>query len=386
MNRGGSHNQRTSLEVAAQIVVVGIAATIVAGLAASVYYGLAEHNIPFNFGFLTQASGLHLTEGLTLDWSGGLHLIPFTSSDSNLQALILGLYNTIKVAIVGIVLSTVLGVLVGAGRISTNWMLNRFCLYFVELVRNTPLLIQLFFWYFAVVLQLPPLRKAASLYGALASRQGIYIPGFDASPNWPYFGWAVLASLVVLGFCVRYARRRTLSASIVLIIIGWGAAVAWLGAPLGLDLPVASRFRASGGIAFSPEFSAILLALVVYTSAFIAEIVRGSIEAVPTNQWMASYALGLKRGQSMINVILPQAFRIMVPPLVNQYLNLAKNTSLAIAIGFPDLFNIYGTIANQTGRSMEGILIVMLAYLAINWIISLVMNLYNRRLLTRGMR
>src|SRR3546814_18109857 len=142
-------------------------------------------------------------------------------------------------------------------------MLNRLCLYFVELVRNTPLLIQLFFWYFAVVLQLPPLRKAANLYGALASRQGIYIPSFDVSPHWPYFWWGVLASIAVLVFCGRKPRRKTLPAGIGVLVVGWAAASVWLGMPLGLDFPVALRFRASGGLAFSPEFAAILLALVV---------------------------------------------------------------------------------------------------------------------------
>jgi His/Glu/Gln/Arg/opine family amino acid ABC transporter permease subunit len=379
-------------EIAIQIVAVGVAVAIVAGLGASIYHGLERHNIPFSFAFLLQTSGLHLTEGLTLDWSHGLALRPFASTDSNLQALVLGLYNTIKVALTGIVLSTVLGLLVGAGRVSLNWMLSRICLGFVELIRNTPLLIQLFFWYFAVVLQLPPLRAAAHWYGTIISRQGIYTPAFAVSSSWPLFWPAVLASILLFGGALwafagkrRFGRAAPLAA-VVAIAAAWLAASAWKGAPLSLDVPVASRFRASGGIPFSPEFSAILLALVVYTSAFIAEIVRGSIEAVSGGQWMAAYALGLKRRQSMTSVILPQAFRVMVPPLVNQYLNLAKNTSLAIAIGFPDLFNIYGTIANQTGRSMEGILIVMLAYLLINWLISLFMNLYNRRLLARGWR
>jgi His/Glu/Gln/Arg/opine family amino acid ABC transporter permease subunit len=379
-------------EIAIQILAVGVAVAIVAGLGASIYHGLERHNIPFSFAFLLQTSGLHLTEGLTLDWSHGLALRPFASTDSNLQALVLGLYNTIKVALTGIVLSTVLGLLVGAGRVSLNWMLSRICLGFVELIRNTPLLIQLFFWYFAVVLQLPPLRAAAHWYGTIISRQGIYTPAFAVSSSWPLFWPAVLASILLFGGALwafagkrRFGRAAPLAA-VVAIAAAWLAVSAWKGAPLSLDVPVASRFRASGGIPFSPEFSAILLALVVYTSAFIAEIVRGSIEAVSGGQWMAAYALGLKRRQSMTSVILPQAFRVMVPPLVNQYLNLAKNTSLAIAIGFPDLFNIYGTIANQTGRSMEGILIVMLAYLLINWLISLLMNLYNRRLLARGWR
>lgn len=385
-------DQPRPFEVAIQILAIGAAIAIVVSLGAGIYHGLKRHDIPFSFAFLFQTSGLHLTEGLTLDWSRGLALTPFASTDSNLQALVLGLYNTIKVALTGIVLSTLLGLLVGAGRVSLNWMLSRVCLCFVELVRNTPLLIQLFFWYFAVVLQLPPLRAAAHWYGTIISRQGIYTPAFTVSTSWPLFWPGVLASILLFGGAIwAFSRKRNFGRSAplvaaVIIAAGWLAASAWKGAPLVPDIPVASRFRASGGIPFSPEFSAILLALVVYTSAFIAEIVRGSIEAVSGGQWMAAYALGLKRRQSMSSVILPQAFRVMVPPLVNQYLNLAKNTSLAIAIGFPDLFNIYGTIANQTGRSMEGILIVMLAYLVINWLISLFMNLYNRRLLARGWR
>ncbi|TCT08670.1 ABC transporter permease subunit [Paralcaligenes ureilyticus] len=389
MNSTGRRQRYSLLDHILQVAVAAAAIAVVVGLGSSIYYGLAAHKIPINFGFLSQSSGLHLTEGTTLDWSHGLTLKSFVSSDSNLQALILGLYNTLKVALLGILLSTLLGLLVGAGRVSLNWMVNHVSLCFVELIRNTPLLIQLFFWYFAVVLQLPPLRAASSWYGTIASRQGIYTPGVVVAGAWPYFWWAVLASLVALGAAARIAKKspaKGLAAGAMVVAIGWIVAAALLGAPLHADIPIASRFRASGGLAFSPEFAAILLALVVYTSAFISEIVRGSIEAVSKGQWMASYALGLTRRQAMISIILPQAFRILVPPLVNQYLNLAKNTSLAIAIGFPDLFNIYGTIANQTGRSMEGILIVMLAYLMINWLISLIMNIYNRRLLARGAR
>ncbi len=359
------------------------------GLSSSIYYGLAAHNIPINFDFLNQTSGLHLSEGVTLDWSHGLSLRDFTSSDTNLQALILGLYNTIKVAVMGIVLSTLLGLLVGAGRVSLNWTINRASLLFVDLIRNTPLLIQLFFWYFAVVLQLPALSAASNWYGVIASRQGIYTPSVIVTGAWPYFWWAVLASIAVLYgslIATRKSRGRNFAIGASLVAIGWIAAIALLGTPLHPDIPVASRFRANGGLSFSPEFAAILLALVVYTSAFIAEIARGSVQAVSQGQWMAAYALGLTRRQAMVSIILPQAFRILVPPLVNQYLTLAKNTSLAIAIGFSDLFNVYGTIANQTGRSMEGILIVMLAYLLINWLISLVMNIYNRRLLATGAR
>lgn len=390
MRAKGNHERYTLADHLLQIGVVLGAIAVVLGLGSSIYYGLAAHNIPINFSFLWQKSGLHLTEGLTLDWSDGLSLQGFTSNDTNLQALILGLYNTLKVALIGIVFSTLLGLLVGAGRVSQNWMLNRVSLAFVELIRNTPLLIQLFFWYFAVVLQLPALRSASVFYGAIASRQGIYIPGVLIAPTWPYFWWAILLSIVALLLILAYTRgtgrRVSRWLGIGLVVLAWLVAMAMQGLPLHVDFPVASRFRASGGWAFSPEFSAILLALVVYTAAFIAEIVRGSIESITNRQWMAAYALGLKRHQAMVHIILPQAFRILIPPLVNQYLNLAKNTSLAIAIGFPDLFNIYGTIANQTGRSMEGILIVMVAYLLLNWLISLLMNIYNRRLLAQGAR
>lgn len=392
MEPTGSRQRRTLLEHLLQIGVVGFTVAIVAGLGSSIYYGLKIHNIPINFDFLTQASNLHLTEGITLGWENGPLIKGFSSNDSNLQALILGLYNTLKVALLGIVLSTLLGLLVGVGRVSQNWIVNRVSLFFVEFIRNTPLLVQLFFWYFAVVLQLPPLRAAARFYGAIASRQGIYIPSIHASESWPYLWWMVAANIVAIyGVIVLLRKTKApktskiiISGAVILVI--WASAIAFAGAPVQLDIPVASRFQASGGIAFSPEFSAILLALVVYTAAFIAEIVRGSIEAVPTGQWLAAHGLGLTWYQAMISVILPQAFRILAPPVINQYLNLTKNTSLAIAIGFPDLFNIYGTIANQTGRSMEGILIVMLAYLLINWVISLLMNIYNRRLLATGAR
>ncbi|NYT61003.1 ABC transporter permease subunit [Alcaligenaceae bacterium] len=390
MRTSGSHERYTLSDHLLQIGVVAGAIVIVLGLGGGIYYGLAAHNIPINFAFLWQKSGLHLTEGLTLNWSEGLSLQDFNSNDSNMQALILGLYNTLKVALIGIVFSTLLGLLVGAGRVSQNWMLNRVALGFVDLIRNTPLLIQLFFWYFAVILQLPALRSASVFYGAIASRQGLYIPSIIIEPAWPFFWWAVLISLalLVLVFAVAGRGKRRVPCLVImgLVILGWLSAMLSLGKPLQMDFPVASRFRASGGIAFSPEFAAILLALVVYTAAFIAEIVRGSIESITNRQWMAAFALGLKRWQAMVYVILPQAFRILIPPLVNQYLNLAKNTSLAIAIGFPDLFNIYGTIANQTGRSMEGILIVMVAYLLLNWLISLLMNIYNRRLLAKGLR
>ena len=389
MRNNGNRKRYSTAEHLLQLAVVLFALLIVLGLGLSIYNGLAASNIPISFDFLLQDSGLHVTEGLTLTWGEGLQLTPVSSEHSNLQALLLGLYNTLKVALVGIVCSTLLGLLVGAGRVSHNWMINRISLAFVELIRNTPLLIQLFFWYFAVVLRLPPLRDASAFYGAIASQQGIYIPFLTATENWPHIGWLLLGSLIALYAVLSFTKgkkpflRRSL---IGLLVLAWLVAWAIQGNPLQLDIPVASRFRASGGLAFSPEFAAILLALVVYTAAFIAEIVRGSIESISTRQWMAAHALGLKRNQAMVYVILPQAFRVLVPPLVNQYLNLAKNTSLAIAIGFPDLFNIYGTVANQTGRTMEGILFVMIAYLVINWIISLCMNLYNRRLLARGAR
>lgn len=375
--------------VLGQALVVVLILALLAGFVLQIRRGLELHGIPFGFSFLGRSAGFDISEGQTVVLHHGTAFLqPYQSSDANWQAFVTGLYNTIKVSVLGIALSTLLGIIGGASRVSANWLVRQLSFAVIEAIRNTPLLVQLFFWYFAVVLKLPVIAHASALYGSLVlSRQGIYLPAFTASAAWAHFQWFFYAGVALAAVTWAFGRstrtRVTGSAGALAL---WLLGIGLFGLPFTAHFPVTGRFSVAGGIGLSPEFSAILLALVAYTAAFIAEIVRGAIQSVSRGQWEAALALGLTRGEALREIILPQAFRIMVPPLGNQYLNLAKNTSLAIAIGFPDLFNVYGTIANQTGRSLEGILIVMGAYLVLNWLISGLVNLYNRRLLARGAR
>lgn len=362
---------------------------ILGAIALIIRNSLAAHDIGFSFDFLSQSARFRISEGLTLSNShGSWTLAPYRGSDAYWQAFLTGLYNTIRVAVVGIVLSSVIGVLVGAGRLSTNWLVNRICFAFVELIRNTPLLVQLFFWYFAVVLKLPAISQAGNLYGFfIASQQGIYVPALIPGPGWAfgqYFVYAGIAAMLLTWW--RYRRRGRFALGLLALALPWIVAAMVFGNPLVPGFPEVGRFHAQGGLHLSPEFSALLLALIVYTAAFIAEIVRGAIQSIDKGQWEAALGLGLSEGAVMRMIILPQALRIIVPPVGNQYINLTKNTSLAIAIGYPDLFNVYGTIANQSGRSLEGILIVMAGYLLLSWIISSLVNHYNRRVMARGAR
>lgn len=356
-------------------------------LVLAIHRGLRAHGIPFGFDFLLQKAGFQISEGRTLTMSHGWpSLVDFSANDTNWQAFATGLFNTIKASVIAIIISTLIGLLLGAARISTNWLARQVALAVVELIRNTPLLVQLFFWYFAVVLKLPPIVHATTLYGTMiASRQGIYLPALLVTTQWTNFSWFLYAGLLLAGcglVILKNKYRRWVSLLLLLLScsIGW----AFSGRPISVQFPVAGHFNAKGGLGISPEFCAILIALVVYTAAFIAEIVRGAIQSIHKGQWEAAFSIGLTRAQALKNIIIPQAYRIIVPPLGNQYLSLAKNTSLAIAIGFPDLFNVYGTIANQTGRSLEGIIIVMMAYLALNWTISGLVNIYNRHIVSVG--
>lgn len=367
------------LQVAVSLAVLG--ALFFLGYTA--YRGMIARGIPFTFSFLTQEAGFTISEGKTLAIEHGRILLrPFQPSDAYWQAFFTGVYNTLRVSLAGIVLTTVLGVLVGVGRLSSNWLVNRLAFAYVELVRNTPLLVQMFFWYFGAILKLPPVRQASELFGMIVSQRGLFVPWPVPGPGWSHFApffWGAVVLLFVGAFWPR-ARRYAWGLGALLLVGGYLIA----GDPLVISVPEKRGFRVVGGAQLSPEFSAVLLSLVVYTASYIAEIVRGAIQSLPKGQWEAAYSLGLSPGQTLRLVILPQAMRIIVPPLGNQYLNLTKNSSLAIAVGYPDLFNVYGTIANQSGRSLEGILIVMGVYLALSLTISALVNLYNRRVALRG--
>ncbi|RDU97211.1 amino acid ABC transporter permease [Trinickia dinghuensis] len=371
-----------------QTLIFGAIVAVFGALLGLVWEGLRRHGIGFSLDFLRQQAGFDISEGFTFaHGANGFTLSSFNAQMTNAQALVTGLYNTLVVAVISIVLSTVLGVLIGVTRMSKNWVAKNWAWGFIELVRNTPLLIQILFWYFAVVLQLPSLSQGSLLHGALiASRQGVFVPWLVATPGTTTFMvFAAAALLLAAAGCVpgaRKLRRGAFAVSALLLVAGCFVG----GRPFSLDYPQASLFSVSGGIGCSPEMASLIAALSVNTAAYIAEIVRGAVEAIDKGQWEAASALGLGGRESLWVIVLPQALRVMLPSLGNQYISLTKSTSFAIAIGFPDLFNVYGTVANQSGRSLEGILIVMAVYLAISVSISALMNLYNRRVVKKGAR
>ena len=371
-----------------QAAIVVAVAGLVIWLGLAVREALARKGIQFSFGYLGNVANFSLSEGLVPSFQGNWPILePFSPSNTNLQALFAGLWNSLKVALSAIVLCTMVGTLVGIGRLSTNWLVRNLCFGLVEAIRNTPLLIQIVFWYFAVVLRFPPASAASNWFGGLlVSRSGVFFPGLAISEPAGAASFGLLATalaLVVACVALRGVRLRLfLLATAVVTLI----ATIVVGFPLGLDLPVATRFGARGGFSISPEMTALLIAIVVNSSAYVAEIVRGAIEALPRGQWEASASLGLSRSHTLRDIILPQVFRIVLPSLANRYISLTKDTSLGIAIGFPDLFNVYGTVSNQTGRNLEGVVIVMLTYLALSWIISACVNGINARVNGRRAR
>lgn len=382
-------NKRLLLRVWRGIIQASIVAAVAAlaiWLGLAVREALGRKGIEFSFAYLWDAANISLSEGMTVGFEGiWPTLQSFNPTDSNAQALITGLWNTLKVAIAAIVLSTVLGTLIGIGRLSTNWLVRNLSFGLVECVRNTPILIQLVFWYFAVVLQFPPASAASNWFGGMiASRAGVFLPGLALADDATLSMWIplLIALLSALAALVIPGRIRKLWL-VAIALMGLASSFA-VGFPIVTDLPVATRFGARGGIPLSPELTAILLTITVNSSASVAEIVRGAIDSLPRGQWEAASSLGMSRATSLRDVILPQVFRIVLPSLANRYISLTKDTSLGIAIGFPDLFNVYGTVSNQTGRNMEGVIIVMAVYLLLSWIISLLVNLLNSRVNAQG--
>lgn len=363
-----------------QMTVIGIAVALLALVGVTVRNGLAARGVDFSFAFLQAPAGFEISEGVTLTAEG---FGAFTSAMTNTQALVAGLSNTIKVALMAIMLSTLIGVMLGVSRLSTNWLIRNLAFGATEFLRNTPLLIQLTFWYVAVVLKLPGVREAPQFWGAVISQQGIWLPKpMLADGPGP---WIALLALV-LGLAALlpvFRARRVLIGSMAVALF---VAAVLVGFRVHFEYPEVGRFRADGGLAVSPEFAALLIAITVNSAAYIGEIVRGAIEALPRGQWEAADAIGLSRRHVLGDVVLPQVFRVVMPSFGNQYISLTKNTSLGIAIGFPDLFNVYGTISNQTGRSLESVILAMAVYLALSWIVSLAVNLVNRRLRIPGVR
>lgn len=368
------------LRIAAQVAVLLIVGVLVALMVRNLMTAMSERGLGFGFNFLNRSAGFDISESP----------IPYSSTDTYGKAFLVGLLNTLFVSAVGIVLATILGLLVGIARLSPNWLLRRITSAYVELMRNTPLLVQLVLIYFAVLLQLPGVGQSLTLPGSIfLNQRGLFVPSPQFGDTFP--AWAAFAALGIVGAILASIVARRLEAAgrptyrlrlIGLIGLFVVPAVGWLlvgGAPVGAELPVREQFNFRGGLALSPEFTALLLGLVLYTAAFIGEVVRGGIQAVRRGQLEAARALGLSEADTLRLVVFPQALRIIVPPLTSQYLNLTKNSSLAVAIGYPDLFKVGQTMANQTGQPVPVVLLIMGTYLVISLVTSLFMNLYNRR-------
>ena len=358
------------LRIIAQVVAVLVVLAIGLVLWSNLTSSMARSQLSFGFGFLDSTAGFGIAESP----------IPYRATDTYGKALLVGLLNTIVVSIAGIVLATALGLLVGVARLSSNWLVNRAAAGYVEVMRNTPLLVQLVLIY-AILLQLPLAGDSIALPGEIfLNQRGLFAPKPEVEPSfWPWL--ATVAIAVIAAILIRRRWRARGSGAAALAVVIGVPAVAWvvLGAPIGFEVPTLQGFNHVGGLALSPEFTALLVGLVIYTAAFIGEVVRGGIQAVRRGQVEAALALGLTPSQTLRLVVFPQALRIIVPPLTSQYLNLAKNSSLAVVIGYPELFNVSRTMASQTGQPVSVIVIVMAAYLTISLGTSLLMNLYNRR-------
>jgi general L-amino acid transport system permease protein len=359
-----------------QIAVVAIVLGAVAWLWSNAVHNLSARRIQVGFAFLGREASMPITD----TW------LPYSPKDTYLWAFIVGVVNTLRVAVVGIVLATILGTAVGIARLSSNWLLSRLAAVYVEVLRDIPLLLQLLFWY--VMMQaLPPARGAwKPIDGVFLSNRGLVVPSIPLEGE--QFG---VIGAAVIGLVLYVLLRRKLVALQMLdgrprrswpygllLVVVLPALISWLsGVSWEVSVPALRGFNFVGGWTFAPEYFALLLALVTYTSAFMAEIVRSGIQSVARGQWDAAVALGLRRGFVLRKIVLPQALRVIIPPMTSQYLNLTKNSSLAVAIGYQDIVSVANTTLNQTGQAIEAIALIMAVFLTISLGISLFMNWYN---------
>ncbi|WP_213990926.1 amino acid ABC transporter permease [Sodalis sp. dw_96] len=363
-----------------QILAVVVLFSFVGYILHNTLTNLRHRGITSGFGFLSDAAGFGIIQ----------HLISFQDGDTYGRVFIIGLLNTLLVSALGIVFASILGFFLGLARLSDNWLLRKLSTLYVETFRNIPLLLQIFFWYFAVLRNLPGPRQSISAFNLIfLSNRGLYMPTPLAGPGAVPMLFAVLIAIAASLVLYRINRRHQMATGglrrswpwIIILILGlpvlaqfiFGDAVHW-------DVPALSGFNFRGGMALIPELAALTLALSIYTSSFIAEIIRAGIQSVPYGQHEAARSLGIPTPVTLNQVILPQALRVIIPPLTSQYLNIVKNSSLAAAIGYPDMVSLFaGTVLNQTGQAIETIAITMSVYLIISLLISFLMNLYNRR-------
>lgn len=364
-----------------QIIAIVAVVSVAIYLIHNTVTNLSNRGITSGFAFLDRGAGFGIVQ----------HLIDYEQGDTYGRVFLVGLLNTLLVSALCIVFASFLGFFLGLARLSENWLLRKLSTIYIETFRNIPPLLQIFFWYFAVLRNLPGPRQAVSAFDlAFLSNRGLYIPAPAFGEGIVGFIVAVLIAIAVTVGLYRFNRkhqmktgqlRRTWPTALGLIIL-LPLLSHWLfGAALHWDVPELRGFNFRGGMALIPELAALTLALSVYTSAFIAEIIRSGIQSVPYGQHEAARSLGLPNPITLRQVIIPQAMRVIIPPLTSQYLNIVKNSSLAAAIGYPDMVSLFaGTVLNQTGQAIETIAITMSVYLIISLTISLLMNIYNRRI------
>ena len=376
------YNDPKVRSIAYQVALCAVVGVLVYVAASNAITNLERAHIASGFGFWHATAGFDISQTL-IDYQA-------TASTYG-RAFWVGLLNTVLVAGLGIVIATVLGFIVGIARLSTNWLVSRTAAGYVETIRNIPLLLQLLFWYNAVLKALPEMRDSYKIPGGIyLNNRGLFTPE-------PVFGsgflWVVIAFVAgiaaSIGFYIWARKRQEQTgeqAPIFLatlgLIVGLPLVVlALAGFPLSFEFPQGGRFNITGGLEILPEFAALLFGLSIYTAAFIAEVVRAGILAVSRGQTEAAYSLGLRPGPTLRLIVVPQAMRVIIPPLTSQYLNLLKNSSLAVAIGYPDLVQVFtGTVLNQTGQAVEVVAITMAVYLTISLATSLLMNIYNSRI------
>ncbi|WMY74797.1 amino acid ABC transporter permease [Buttiauxella selenatireducens] len=364
-------------QIIAVVAVVGIAIYLILNTVTN----LNNRGITSGFAFLDRSAGFGIVQ----------HLIDYEQGDTYGRVFIVGLLNTLLVSALCILFASFIGFFLGLARLSDNWLLRKLSTFYIETFRNIPPLLQIFFWYFAVLRNLPGPRQAVSAFDLLfLSNRGLYIPSPQIGEGALAFLAAIIVALITSAGLYRYNKmhqiktgqlRRTWPYALGLLILLPMLAQWIFGSALHWDIPALRGFNFRGGMVLIPELAALTLALSVYTSAFIAEIIRAGIQSVPYGQHEAARSLGIPNPVTLRQVIIPQAMRVIIPPLTSQYLNIVKNSSLAAAIGYPDMVSLFaGTVLNQTGQAIETIAITMSVYLVISLTISLLMNIYNRRI------
>ncbi len=375
------YNDPKVRSIAYQVALCIVIGLLVYGAAINAIDNLEKAHIASGFGFWNHTAGFDISQTL----------ISYSNLSTYGRAFWVGLLNTLLVAGFGIFFATIIGFIVGIARLSKNWLVNKAASGYVETIRNIPLLLQLLFWYNAVLKALPSLRESVVIPGgAYLNNRGLFLPKPLTASGFGYVELAVVLGIAVSIAFQIWARKRqeksgqqapVFLVSLVLIVGLPLVVLALAGVPLSFSYPHAGRFNIDGGLEVLPEFAALLFGLSIYTAAFIAEVVRAGITSVSRGQTEASYSLGMRPGPTLRLIVIPQAMRVIIPPLTSQYLNLLKNSSLAVAIGYPDLVQVFtGTVLNQTGQAVEVVAITMAVYLAISLVTSLLMNFYNSRI------